>query len=174
MFTRENNEERLAAVLATLEGIDFATYERNGIVHVVSRRGEATIEKRGDEYRYAVMKGDPLDLLSLTHQQNGFIKDEDWFALTRASTRPDVVRRVFEGATQGVLNRANVIVNLEDGYYTGSSLLDIFTVLQATHGNIGQEQSYGFVMSTTRELPPYIRAEDSWEALGSVQLQRRP
>jgi hypothetical protein len=82
------------------------------------------------------------------------------------------VRRIFKGATEGVLNRANVIVNMEAGYYTGSSLLDIFTVLQATHGNIGPEQSYGFVMSTNGELPPYIRAGDLWETLGSAQLQR--
>ena len=120
-----------------------------------------------------------IDLLSIAQQvsnqrngANGFIKDEEWFALTRASTRPDAVKRIFEGATQGVLNRANVIVNLKDGYYTGSSLLDTFTLLQATHGNIGQEQSYGFVMSTTSELPPYIRAGDLWEALGPAQLQR--
>ncbi len=177
LFTRDRNEERLAEVLATLEGVDFVTYEQDGVVHIASRKGEATIERRGDEYRYLAIQGDPLDLLSFTnHQQNGadgFIKDEEWFALTRAGARPDVVRRVFEGATQGVLNRANVIVNLEDGYYTGSSLLDTFTLLQATHGNIGQEQSYGFVMTTTRELPPYIRAADLWEALGSAPLRRR-
>jgi hypothetical protein len=179
LFTREKNEERLAGVLATLEGIDFVTYERNGIVHVANRRGEATIEKRGDEYRYAATQGDPLDLLPIAQQTanprngaDGFIRDEDWFALTRAGARPDVVRRIFEGATHGVVNRANVIVNLEDGYYTGSSLLDTFTLLQATHGNIGQGQSYGFVMSTTSDLPPYIRAADLWEALGSAQLQR--
>jgi len=175
LFTRDKNEERLAGVLATLEGIDFVTYERNGIVYVANRRGEATIEKRVDEYRYSPIKGDPLDLLSIVKQQNGadgFIKDEDWFAMTRAGARPDVVRRIFEGATQGVVNRANVIVNLEDGYYTGSSLLDALTLLQATHGNIGQEQSYGFVMSTTSELPQYIRAADLWEALGPAQLQR--
>jgi hypothetical protein len=179
LFTREKNEERLARILATLEGIDFVTYERNGVVYVINHRGEATIEKRGDGYRYFTIEGDPLDLLSLTQQNTnhgngagGFINDEDWFALTRAGTRPDVVRRIFEGATQGVLNRANVIVNLEDGYYTGSYLLDQFTILQATHGNIGQEQSYGFVMSTTSELRPYIRAGELWEALGSAQLQR--
>jgi hypothetical protein len=176
LFTREKNEERLAEALATLEGVDFVTYERNGVVHVANRRGEATIERRGNEYRYLPVKGDPLELVSIAKiQQNGgdgFINDEDWFALTRASARPDVMRRIFEGATHGVLNRANVIVNLEDGYYTGSSFLDTFTLLQATHGNIGQEQSYGFVMSTTRELPPYIRAADLWEALGSAELQR--
>ena len=125
---------------------------------------------------YVTMKGDPLELLSIAQRNgaDGFIKDEEWFALTRAGARPDVVRRIFEGATQGVLNRANVIVNLEDGYYTGSSLLDTFSILQATHGNIGQEQSYGFVMSTTGELPPYIHAADLWQALGSAQLQRKP
>lgn len=179
LFTRDKNEERLAGVLATLEGIDFAAYERNGIVHVLNRRGEATIEKRGDEYRYLPTKGDPLDLLSIVQQSanarngaDGFIKDEHWFAVTRASDRPDVVRRIFKGATEGVLNRANVIVNMEAGYYTGSSLLDVFTILQATHGNIGQEQSYGFVMSTNGRFPQYIRAGDLWETLGSAQLQR--
>jgi len=175
LFTREKNEERLAQVLATLEGIDFVTYEQDGIVYVANRRGNATIEKRGDEYRYRATTGDPLDLSSIIPAQNGadgFIKDADWFAMTRAGARPDVVQRIFEGATQGVLNRANVIVNLEDGYYTGSSLLDTVTFLQATHGNIGQEQSYGFVMSTARELPPYIRAGDLWETLGPVQLKR--
>ena len=176
LFTRDKNEERLAEVLATLDGVDFVTYEANGVVHVANRRGDATIEKRGDAYRYSAMKGDPLDLLAFrsNHQNGGggFIRDEEWFALTRNSARPDVVRRIFEGSTQGVLNRANVIVNLEDGYYTGSSFLDTFTILQATHGNIGQEQSYGFVMSTMTELPSYIRAGDLWQALGSAQLQR--
>jgi hypothetical protein len=181
LFTREKNEERLANRLATLEGIDFVTYEQNGIVYVLNHRGRATIEKSGNQYRYLATTGDPLNLLSVTQQTgskrngaNGFIKDEEWFALTRAGVRPDVVRRIFEGATQGVLNRANVIVNLEDGYYTGSYLLDTFTILQATHGNIGQEQSYGFVMTTTTELPPYIRAANLWEALGSAQLHRTP
>ena len=181
LFTRDKNEERLSEVLAPLKGVDFVAYEADGIVHVSNRRGNATIEKRGDEYRYSAKKGDPLDLLAFTQQtanhQNGaggFIKDEDWFAFTRNTARPDVVKRLFEGVTQGVLNRANVIVNLEDGYYTGSSLLDTFTILQATHGNIGPEQSYGFVMSTTTELPAYIRAGDLWEALGSAELRRSP
>lgn len=181
LFTREKNEERLAGVLATLEGIDFVIYERNGIVHVANRQGAATVEKRGDDYRYTATKGDPLDLLSIVQQMkneskstDGFIKDEDWFALTRASARPDVIRRIFEGATQGVLSPANVIISLEDGYYTGSSVLDLFTVLQATHGNVRQQQSYGFVMSTRNELPAYIRAADLWETLGSQQLQRSP
>jgi len=173
LFTKDQNEGRLAGVLSTLDGVDFVTYEQNGTVNVVNRGGQATIEKSGNQYRYSAITGDPLELLSITHR-NGFIRDEDWFALTRAGARPDVVRRIFEAATQGVQNRANVIVNLEDGFYTGSFLLDTVTFLQATHGNIGQAQSYGFVMSTRSELPPYIRAGDLWEALGSAELHRSP
>ena len=177
LFTRDKNQELLVSVLAALKEVDFVTYERRGTVHVANRRGEAIIEKRGDAYRYLARSGDPLDLSpiiqQIDHPQNGadgFIKDEDWFALTCAGSRPDVVRRVFEGATQGVLNRASVIVNLADGYYTGNSFLDTLSSLRATHGNIGAEQSYGFVMSTMRELPLYVRAADMWNTLrlGSV------
>src|ERR1700752_762465 len=176
LFTRDQNEERVAGILATVEGVDFVAYEKDGMVHIISRGGKGTIEKRADQYRYLATEGDPIGLSSITKRNgnNGFIKDEDWFVETQAGVRPDVVQRVFEGVTRGVLNRANVIVNLEDGYYTGNSLLDALTVLQATHGNIGQEQSYGFVMTTTSELPPYIRAANLWETLGSAQLLRSP
>ena len=60
------------------------------------------------------------------------------------------MHRIFEGVTDGVSNRANVIINFQDGYYSGSSLLDRFAILQATHGNLGPEQSFGFVMSTDK------------------------
>ncbi len=180
LFTNEANERRLASVVAPLEGVDFAAYEKEGIVYVLNRDGEATIERNGEQYRYRAAKGDPLGLLSVAQQiasdqtngSEGFADDSEWFAATEDGVRPDALRRIFEGVTQGVKNRANVIVNLEDGYYTGSSMLDVFAFLQATHGNIGQEQSYGFVMSTSRELPPYIRAEDLWKALGCLQLNR--
>lgn len=180
LFTREANEQRLAQVLANVEGVDFATYEREGIVYVVGNGGEATIEKRGDGYRYQATKGDPLDLLAVTKSltaqgkvgRDDFIADADWFAATHDGARPDAVRRVYEGASGGVVNCAGVIVNFRDGYYNGSSLLDLFTILQATHGNIGQGQSYGFVMSNSRALPPYIRAADVWRAIGTPRLAK--
>ena len=102
-----------------------------------------------------------------------FIADEDWFAATVESARPDVLRRVFEGLNERVINRANVIVNFADGYYTGSASLDVFAFLQATHGNLGARQSFGFVMSSASDLPPYLRARDVWRAIGSPVLRKR-
>jgi hypothetical protein len=101
-----------------------------------------------------------------------FIADEDWFAATFESARPDAVRRVFEGLSERVRHRANVIVNLADGYYTGSASLDAFAFLQATHGNLGARQSFGFVLSSARDLPTHLRARDVWRAINSPTLSK--
>lgn len=182
LFTKEENEGRVAEVSAAVEGVDFAAYEQGGVVHVVGRGGRAVVERRGRRFRYAPATGDPLGLSPVLRalkaqgrlDAGGFADDADWFAHTRDGARPDAVRRVYEGATGGVANRANVVVNFEDGYYTGSSTLDLFAVLQATHGNLGREQSYGFVMSTDLELPAYVRAADLWPALGRPPLHKSP
>jgi hypothetical protein len=181
LFTREANEERLAGAVAQARGVDFASYESNGIVHVITRDGRATIEKQGDAFRYRALEGDPLRLAhmvrSLTNvaDAEGFIADEHWFRATLNNERPDAVRRIYEGTTgYHVRNRANVIVSFEDGYYAGSRTLDIFTFLQAAHGNARQEQTFGFLMTNTRDLPGHIRAEDVWQTIGSPQLNRSP
>ena len=180
LFTKEANERHLAEAAGRAEGVDFATYEQGGVVYIVGEHGEATIERRRDLYRYKIMKGDPLALAPAVRRLSaqgkvdvdGFIADADWFAATRDAVRPDAVRRIFDGASGAVGNRANVIVNFRDGFYTGSSFMDVFAGLRATHGNLWREQSYGFVMSTGRELPLYVRARDVWEAIGSPQLRK--
>jgi hypothetical protein len=180
LFTRESNKRRLATVVSKVEGVDFAAYESEGIAYILSHNAEAQIERQGEHYRYHATKEDPLDLLPVVRDLleaksgsgDGFIADSEWFTATRAGIRPDAVRRIYDGIMQGVENRAQVIVNFKDGYYTGSYLLDLFTILQATHGNLGQGQSYGFVITTDLELPLFIRAEDLWSALGSPHLRR--
>lgn len=181
MWTKESNEARLAQVVSRVRGVDFAAYERDGLVYVLNERGTATIERRGGRFRYRHMQGDPLELSPLAENlkrqkkadAEDFIADEDWFAATIESARPDVLRRVYEGVNERVNNRANVIVNFADGYYTGSASLDLFAFLQATHGNLGARQSFGFVMSSALDLPPYLRARDVWRAIGSPVLRKR-
>lgn len=180
LFTQEPNEARLAEAVARARGVEFTAYERNGIVYIITRIGVATIERRGDSYRYRLLENstDALGLIEVARSLNahadseGFIHDEHWFRATRDGDRPDAVRRIYEGTTNHVRHRANVIVNFENGYYAGSRTLDIFAFLQATHGNLGREQSLGFVMTTTRDLPSHVRAEDVWRVIGSPQLRR--
>lgn len=180
MWTREDNEARLASVASRVRGVDFAAYEKQGVVHVLNERGTATLERRSARFRYRATQGDPLELSEMLESMRrqgkadgeDFVADEDWFAATIESARPDVVRRVYEGVSERVQHRANVLVNFADGYYTGSASLDVFAFLQATHGNLGAQQSFGFVMSTTRELPAYLRARDVWPAIGSPALRK--
>jgi len=182
MWTRESNEARLAAVASRVGGVDFAAYEKDGAVYVLNGRGSAILERRGERFRYRAVQGDPLELSpvvdSLRRQgrvdAEDFIADEDWFAVTIESARPDVVRRVFEGVSERVQHRANVLVNFADGYYTGNASLDVFAFLQATHGNLGARQSFGFVLSNARDLPPHLRARDVWRAIGSPVLRKSP
>lgn len=179
LFTQEANEQKLAKVTAAIEGVDFAAFEKDGVVYVNDREGEAIIERLGSSYRYRALKGDPLDLLPVVEQltrktgaTDSFFSDSAWFEATIETSRPDAVHRIFKGVTSGVSNQANVILNFEDGYYSGSSLLDLFAILQATHGNLGPEQSLGFVMTTDRDLPPFVRSEDLWQEIGSPVLKR--
>ncbi len=182
LFTKETNEARLAQALSGVRGLDFTAYETGGVVHVVGRNNtEATIERMGERFRYRTIKGDPLLLERVVGElktqgkidADGFVAERDWFEATREGERPDPVARVFEGMNAPVRNRANLIVNLEDGYYTGSFSLDVFAFLQATHGNLGREQSLGFVLSTSLDLPAYVRARDVWQTIGSPRLQKQ-
>lgn len=179
LYTREENESQLAHLAAQVRGVDFAVYEKDGIVRVVGRSGAALIERRAGRFCYQTERGDPLGLKNVAADLtargkadgDGFIADADWFAATREGVRPDVLRRLYEGATGFVRNKANVILSFEDGYYSGSYALDIFAFLQATHGNMMREQSFGFVMTTTQELPEYLRANETWSGIGSPVLR---
>jgi hypothetical protein len=179
LFAQEKNEEELAVKVSKVEGVKFAAYQNDGVVHIISDNKTATIEKKGEKFRYK-SSGDPLDLLSAQRELNkqnkidneGFANDKDWFAVSCNSDNPDAIKRVYDGVTSLVKNRATVIVNLKDGYYSGSKLLDIFAFLQATHGNLGKEQSFGFVMTTDKDLPDFIRAENLWSEIGSPVLKK--
>jgi hypothetical protein len=183
LFTRPENEPRVAEVAAQVKGVDFAAYEKQGIVYLAGHEGSrATIERRGERYRYVTQSGDPLELKQIVNEftKNGktdaesFITDADWFAATTETSRPDSIRRIYEGLNGGIQNRADVLVNFADGYYSGSALMDVFAFLLATHGNLGRGQSLAFVMDTHRDLPSYVRAADLWATIGSPVLKKSP
>jgi hypothetical protein len=177
VYTREENEPEVAGVCARVPGVQFAAYESDGAVTVVARDGRARVERRRDRYRYVAEAGDPLALSDEAARlaaegktdDDGFAADRDWFAATREGPFPDAVRRVYEGLTSHVRNRASVLVSFEDGFYAGSPMLDLFAPMRAAHGNLGSGESLGFVASTSRDLPPYLRASEVWSSVVSSQ-----
>jgi hypothetical protein len=178
LFTKEENEPRLADIASGVRGVDFAAYATDNIVHIVAANGAATIERRGDRFRYNRIKGDPLGLAGAEKilrtsgkaDSDTFTADSDWFEATKEAQRPDALRRIYEALNDQIRNPANVLLNFEDGYYTGNYFLDVVAILHATHGNLFQDQSFGFVMSTNHQPPGFVRAKDLWPSLGSPKL----
>jgi hypothetical protein len=153
----------VARASVEIAGVDFAIYKDGNDVVVESERGRARIERRANAdgflYRYVAAGGDPLELQVL---DNGFSSDQDWFERTAGHRYPDALANLYKSLfTSRVKHTADVLVSLKDGYYYGWSPFGRIIRLAATHGNALQSSSNAFLMSTHRQLPAYVRADDA-------------
>ena len=145
----------VAQAVVEVEGVDFAGYKDRESVVVESGRGRARIENS----KYVTESGDPLEL---GQWARGFKTDEEWFLLTASHKYPDAVPNVYKSLfTPRVQHTADILVSLKDGYYFGWTPFGRFVNLAATHGNALQSSSNAFLMSTHRQFPEYVRADDA-------------
>jgi len=149
----------VARATAEVEGVDFAVYKDGEAVVIESGRGRARIEHEDGKFRYGVETGDPVGLSPFQHE---FKTDKEWFELTASHKYPDAVPNIYKSLfTSRVQHTADVLVSLKDGYYFGWSPFGRFVNLAATHGNALQSSSNAFLMSTHRQFPAYVRADDA-------------
>jgi type I phosphodiesterase/nucleotide pyrophosphatase len=142
-----------------IPGVDFAVYKDGDSVLIDSERGKARIEHEQGRFQYVVVTGDPLELGSF---EDGFEADKTWFNRTAAHKYPDALANIYKSLfTPRVKHTADILVSLKDGYYYGWSPFGRFVRLVATHGNALQSSSNAFLMSTHRQFPEYVRADDA-------------
>jgi hypothetical protein len=97
-----------------------------------------------------------------TLDSDGFASDATWFSATNSHVYPDAVANIYKSLhTDRVKHQADVLVSIQDGYYYGWSAFGKFVELRATHGNALRQSSNAFLMSTHRELPECVRADDA-------------
>ena len=172
------DEEAAAEVadsLVDLEGVDFSIH-RDGeeAVMVKGTRGAARIHRRvndgGKLYRYEQITGDPLEVAPIVNRlregglldRGGYATDTAWYELTASHVYPDVIDNLFQSLhAPRVGHTADVLVSLRDGYYYGDSFFSRLARLAATHGNALRASSTAFLMSTHRQLPAYVRADEA-------------
>jgi hypothetical protein len=157
----EQQIPEIARAIAEVPGVDFAVYKDAAAVVVESDRGQARIEYAADSesYRYVNVSGDPLEL---NRFRNGFAPDATWFEQTMAHRYPDAVTNIYKSLfTSRVKHTADVLVSMKDGYYYGWSPFGRFVRLAATHGNAMQSSSNAFLMSTHRQFPAFVRADNA-------------
>jgi len=151
----------VARASAEVTGIDFAVYKDTGGVVIESDRGRARIEYQpaNETYRYVKVSGDPLQLGSF---DDAFATELFWFERTAGHRYPNAVANVYKSLfTPRVKHTADILISLKDGYYCGWTPFGRFVRLAATHGNALQASSNAFLMSTHRQFPPFVRADDA-------------
>ena len=149
----------VAVASAEVTGIDFAVYKDANDVVIESDRGRARIENDTDSYRYVMGTGDPLELGSF---DINFATEEVWFELTAGHRYPNALPNIYKSLfTPRVKHTADILISLKDGYYYGWTPFGRFVRLAATHGNALQASSNAFLMSTHRQFPSFVRADDA-------------
>jgi hypothetical protein len=153
----------MARAIAEITGVDFAVYKDGEQVIVASDRGQARIEFQSASFRYTKVSGDPLELAPFLTE---VATEKEWLEKTAGHRYPDAVANIYKSLfTSRVKHTADILVSMKDGYYYGWSPFGRFVRLAATHGNALQSSSNAFLMSTHRELPQYVRADDAKELL---------
>ena len=151
----------VARASAEVKGVDFAVFKDRDEAVVESARGQARIEHEAatDSYRYVMVSGDPLQLSSFP---NTFAGDATWFERTAGHRYPNALANIYKSIfTPRVKHTADVLISMDDGYYYGMTAFGRFVRLRATHGNALQASSNAFLMSTHRQFPTYVRADDA-------------
>ena len=151
----------IAVASAEITGIDFAVYKDAAEVVIEGERGRARIEYEPatGSYRYVIVSGDPLELSSF---DNAFATEAVWFERTAGHRYPNALPNVYKSLfTPRVKHTADILISLKDGYYYGWTPFGRFVRLAATHGNALQASSNAFLMSTHRQFPQFVRADDA-------------
>src|SRR5215217_3856026 len=157
----ENQIPEVARASVEVTGVDLAVYKDASDVVVESARGGARIEyaPATDSYRYVIVTGDPLQLSAFPDTS---ASDATWFERTAGHRYPNALANIYKSLfTPRVKHTADVLISMEDGYYYGWSPFGRFVRLRATHGNALQASSNAFMMSTHRQFPPFVRADDA-------------
>ena len=159
-----------AEALIKVPGVDFVVFRDEASVVLKSSRGDARIERdEPDSYRY-LTSSDPLKLQPAIQtlkkeakiDVRGFVARADWFDKTNHGEYPNAVANVYSSLhTPRVKHTADILISLHDGYYYGWSPFGKIVRLAATHGNALASSSTAFMMSTHRQLPECVQADDA-------------
>jgi len=146
----------LAQIISQCEGVDFCAYRNQEGARILSARGIGNIRANssGTLLKYENEEGDPLELSPILRQlaqqgkidSQGFTSSEAWFRATAEHQFPDAVNAIFRGLDNHVINRADLLVSLKDGYYYGSKIFKLIVTLQSAHGSLRKTSMTGFVM----------------------------
>ncbi len=171
----------LAADLVAGEGVELASYARGQTVVLLGRDGaRAVISRKRSAYNYRPTSGDPLKLgrilAAVPADADGFRSAEALLAATATHVYPAPLQRLWRAHFALVENPPDVIVSLEDRFFSGSKTMAGFVNVASTHGSLNYSNSVTFIMTTAGPMPPVMRSADipkNMQSLTGVQFPMR-
>jgi hypothetical protein len=187
-YTAAESTERVAEVMASVEGVDLCVCRNDPGWTINSRDGLAEIQTRngGDEWTYRPRTADPLGyapVLKRLRTRSGdesreWFPDESWLGETVLEHFPDALHRIASGF-ELVTNPASVICSIAPGYMYGLKKTETAARiskgrLRWTHGALYWEASAGFLLTDSPEALPSapIRIAEALVPLASPESPR--
>jgi hypothetical protein len=139
-------------------------------LRVVSAEGEARVsfQVKTGAYYYEPVTGNPLQLTQATHSEKGrmiALSVETIERASRSGIYPDSIIRLIDSVRTDQFDFPDLILTFRDGFYLNNSLGQM-TKMYRTHGSLTRAASLGVVASTSRALPPFLRARQILPYLG--------
>jgi hypothetical protein len=191
LFVDPELAEIAAWAVIGVEGVNLAAWvSAPETLSVINNEAEAIVRWRDEGgqrfFSYDATRGDPLRLAATVSEMrdldlldaDGFVSEEDWFAMSAFEEFPDAPRRLVESLTgRYVRNPATVIYSLDPRHAMGTRSAQIGARIVAghlngTHGGLDRTSSLGFYLTNDpgrapagpavrvddvlRELTPYI------------------
>jgi hypothetical protein len=165
----------LAGDLIAHPGVIVASYAQKDAVVVLAGYGHpkesagrtissALIRRKNGRYKYEPIKGDPLKyteaLARLPADAEGYYEPDAMLAATIEHDYPAALERLWRAHFGLVENPPDVIISLDNQYFSGSAAFGGAVTVASTHGSLDRSNSTTFIMSTAGALPPFMRSAD--------------
>lgn len=155
----------LASDLVTCQGGELASHADGQAVVVLGAGGaSARISQKAGRYRYEAASGDPLKmkpiLANLAADAEGFCDADEMLRATATHVYPAALERLWRAHFGLVESPPDVILSLDDAYYSGSTAFGGAVTVESTHGGLSYRNSAAFIMSTAGRLPDVMRSAD--------------
>lgn len=167
----------LAKDLMDCDGVELASYADGDAVVVLGRgvpaQGasqpaakspvqSAVVRMKNGRYAYQMTSGDPLGLKDVLAKvipdDQGYYSPQDLMQATIDAYYPLAMERLWRAHFGLADHVPDVIVSLEDRFYSGSTSFGGAVSIASTHGALNRRNSTTFIMSTAGPLPPAMRS----------------
>lgn len=176
VFCASDSVERVAALLAAVEGVELVTTRTSdtrvrvqaraadGSVHLAHLDWRPAVPAQGNgeqaaaRFRYVAEHGDPLDALPIIERlrasgaldAEGFASETAWVVQSTMAKYPAAVVRIVHGHVHATRNPAPILVSVLDSHRVGLGMVSVANRLRplgGTHGALGESNALGVVMS---------------------------